>query len=155
MIETLIREAHASWSSEPEVLVWTPIRGSIDVVLRRATGPAVACEAQSELRRLEQQVRWARMKADALAARSSLNGIGPDAGAAVSTLLLLRATAVNVAVIVRYAETLRAAYPGGHAAAVASLRGTAPWPGSAIAWMDVSGGRAAFRASPPRGVPSW
>jgi hypothetical protein len=64
--------------------VHRPIRGVIDLVLERADPPIVACEAHSDLRRLEQQVRWARAKSDALAERRRVT---------VSRLLLLRATA--------------------------------------------------------------
>lgn len=155
MVETLIRELGPSWLAEPEVPVWTPTPGSIDVVLRQDVGSVVACEAQSELRRLEQQVRWARMKADALGARGSVDGGVAQTAASVSTLLLVRATPANAAVVARFTETLRAAYPAGHAAAVASLREGSPWPGAAMVWMEVKRGMATFRDSPPRGVPRW
>lgn len=66
MIEALIGGLDDSWSPEVEVPVWTPSRGSVDVVLRRSAGPIVAGEAQSELRRIEQQIRWSGSKAAAL-----------------------------------------------------------------------------------------
>jgi hypothetical protein len=35
---------------------------------------------------------------------------------------------------------------------VAALRGEAPWPGSAIAWMQLERGSARLLDGPPRGV---
>jgi transcriptional regulator with XRE-family HTH domain len=67
MIAALLQEAHGGWIPDPEVWVHRPVRGVIDLVLRKAEPPLVACEAQSDLRRLEQQVRWFRSKAAALA----------------------------------------------------------------------------------------
>ncbi len=152
MIEALIRALGRGWTTRLEVPVRTPSRGWIDAVLRHADSTVVASEAQSELRRLEQQIRWAGLKAEALASELSTGG---ESGVTVSTLLLLRASATNVAIVGRYTDLLRTAYPAAHAAAIAALRDEASWPGSAIVWMDVRGGVAQLRERPPRGVPPW
>jgi transcriptional regulator with XRE-family HTH domain len=66
MVEALLREAHPSWKRLVEVPVWRPVRGVIDAVVSRSGDAVVAIEVHSELRRLEQQIRWAGEKADAL-----------------------------------------------------------------------------------------
>src|SRR5262249_10708924 len=69
MIEGLLRELGPCWKSYLEMAVYRPVRGVIDLVLEdRTRRVAVATEAHSELRRIEQQLRWAAAKADALAA---------------------------------------------------------------------------------------
>lgn len=155
MIEALIGGLDDSWSPEVEVPVWTPSRGSVDVVLRRSAGPIVAGEAQSELRRIEQHIRWSGSKAAALIPQPV---DGPATGAerpSVSMLLLLRTSTSNVAVVNQFADTLRSVYPAEHSTALAALRGDAPWPGSAIVWMDVHRGVATFRGAPPRALTRW
>ncbi len=73
MIEALVSILHVCWRPIPEVAVQRARMGSIDLVLepggvrRAADEPPVTCEAQSELRRLEQKLRWLAIKADALA----------------------------------------------------------------------------------------
>jgi transcriptional regulator with XRE-family HTH domain len=68
MLKALLQELHSRWDRRLEVPVYGQARGVIDLVLEDARERVVvACEAQSQLRRLEQQVRWASMKADALA----------------------------------------------------------------------------------------
>jgi hypothetical protein len=65
--------------------VHRPVRGVIDLVLEDRDGPdTVAPELQSELRRVEQQVRWANQKADALA------GLLGQQSRRVTRLLVLR-----------------------------------------------------------------
>src|SRR5262245_18823047 len=76
MVQALMRSLGAPWSAQLEVPVWTPARGSVDVVLRHTDGSLVACEAHSELRRLEQQIRWASEKAAALDAQGSARARG-------------------------------------------------------------------------------
>ena len=67
MVEAVIARAHARWRSVPEVAVYSPARGVIDLVLvDRLTPTIVAVEVHSAIRRLEQQLRWAVEKADAL-----------------------------------------------------------------------------------------
>ena len=65
MVEALLGNLHDSWRGHPEVRVTRPARGFIDIVLVRRLD-LVATEAQSELRRLEAQIRWHEDKAAAL-----------------------------------------------------------------------------------------
>ena len=145
MIEAVIRELHHRWRRFPEVWVTHPVRGVIDLLLESdsAAEPLVATEAQSELRRLEQQIRWAGAKSDALA----------DArGRPVSRLLLLRSTRRTRAIVAEHAGTVSAAYPARTTHVLAALAGRGPWPGAALLWADVAHGRAIIRATPPRGI---
>ena len=80
------------WTVDLEVPVTTPSRGVIDLVLTDRTSPvAIAGEAQSELRRLEQQIRWSAEKAEGLAERLSAIDQG-QSRVPVSRLLVLRST---------------------------------------------------------------
>ncbi len=68
MSEALLASLHPRWRAQPEVPVYRPVRGVIDLVLTDATAHLVVpTELQSELRRVEQQIRWSVQKADALA----------------------------------------------------------------------------------------
>ncbi len=67
IVEALLRELHPRWKRFVEVPVYRPARGVIDLVLHDPTAPVVvAVEVQSELRRLEQLIRWSNQKRDAL-----------------------------------------------------------------------------------------
>jgi hypothetical protein len=151
MVESLLVAAHFRWRRLVEVAVRRPVRGVIDVVLHDGV-TLVAVEAQSELRNLEQQVRWNQEKAAAL--RSS--DLFPFASAAeppaISRVLLLRSTEATRAIARRYPETLRAAYPARSRDVYESLVGERPWPGAGIIWARVSAGHAEVMAGPPRGV---
>lgn len=58
MLEAVLRVTHRRWRRFVEVQVQRPSRGVIDLVLHEPAEPAlVALEAQSQMRRLEQQVR--------------------------------------------------------------------------------------------------
>jgi hypothetical protein len=64
MIEALFAALHPGWKRIPEVAVHRPARGFIDAVLVLSSeGLFVATEGQSEIRRLEQQIRWGRSEA--------------------------------------------------------------------------------------------
>jgi transcriptional regulator with XRE-family HTH domain len=143
MIAALLQEAHGGWIPDPEVWVHRPVRGVIDLVLRMAEPPLVACEAQSDLRRLEQQVRWFRSKAAALAEERAID---------VSRLLLLRDTRRTRAIAAEFEAFLAAAYPAPYADLLASIRDGHPWPGDGIVWCRVEGGAAVLMDRPPRGV---
>ena len=127
------------------------MRGVIDLVLDAIDEPRVACEAHSELRRLEQQVRWSHAKADALT-----NSDGWPAEATtpkpVGRLLLLRSTGRTRAVVALYSPLVAAAYPARTADAYAALTGSTPWRGDALLWCRVQDGRATILDRPPRGI---
>jgi transcriptional regulator with XRE-family HTH domain len=87
MGEALLHELHRRWRARPEVPVYRPVHGVIDLVLEQVEGSTtVATEIHSQVRRVEQQIRWQVQKADGL-------GLQPDqAGRSVSRLLMLRNT---------------------------------------------------------------
>lgn len=145
MVEALLRSLDSRWSAEIEVPVATPARGVIDVVLTdRAAGVAIAGEVQSELRRLEEQVRWASEKSNGLANQF-------DAGSvAVSKLLVLRSTTSTREIARRYQATLAAAYPARTRDVVLALTNpTAPWPGAGIVWIHHHGETTTLMPYPP------
>lgn len=156
MLQALLRVLDRRWVRDLEVAVYQPVRGVIDAVLEDPlAGILVTTEVQSELRRIEQQVRWSRSKADALAlARARAPGTArhPDAPTEASRLLLLRSTRSTRAVVHEYADLLAAAYPARHGDLVASLTGPAPWPGSGIVWCAVADSQARLLERPPHGI---
>jgi transcriptional regulator with XRE-family HTH domain len=145
MIEGFLPEVAPCWRRLLEVTVYRPVRGVIDLVLDDPSQHvAVATEVHSELRRIEQQLRWATAKADALATA--------DPSRTVSRLLLLRATPRTRATVAEFSTIFATAYPANHREAVAALRGSGPWPGAALLWMGVQRGPASLRDAPPRGI---
>ena len=153
MIGELIALAHMRWRRTPEVAVYRPVRGVIDLALVATEEPTVACEAQSQLRRIEQQIRWSKAKAEALAmARGAEGEDGGQAARPVSRLLLLRSTVRTRAVVAEYAELIAAAYPARAVDAYAALTGEARWPGDALLWCRVENGQATILPRPPRGI---
>ena len=69
----------------------SPFIGVIDIVLTDRSSPVtIAVEVYSELRRLEQQIRWSAEKADGLTSRLSRDD--PASPRTVSRLLVLRST---------------------------------------------------------------
>jgi transcriptional regulator with XRE-family HTH domain len=152
MIEEFLRELHARWAPRLEVGVATPVRGVVDVALiDRLAALAVAGEFQSELRRVEQQVRWNNEKADGLAARLAEETGTPPLS--VSRLLVVRSTTNTREVARRYEATLAAAYPARTRDVLRALNtASAPWLGPGLVWMRVEGGKAELLDGPPRGV---
>jgi len=153
MTEALLRALHARWRAELEVPISRPSRGVIDMVLvDAASRVAVATEVQSDLRSLEQQIRWGREKADGLAAQRSDSGASPPT-LHVSRLLVLRSTVRTRQLARQYEETLRAAFPARTDEVVAALtRADAPWPGAGIVWVHLHGSKATLMQHPPPGV---
>ncbi|MET0772143.1 MAG: helix-turn-helix domain-containing protein [Candidatus Limnocylindrales bacterium] len=142
MLDALIDVRHGRWTASPEVWVTSPVKGVIDLLLSDGT-TRVVCEAHSQLRRIEQQVRWLGAKVTAVA----FPGAPPP-----SSLLLVRDCAATRQVAIHYAALISSAFPARHADAIAALVDDAPWPGPALVWMQVRGGRATLRTTPPRGV---
>lgn len=147
MIERLLRELYEGWRVSPEVPVGQPRRGVIDLVTEdRSRSLLVAIEVQSQIRRLEQQIRWANEKAEALRAAST------DARL-VSRVLVLRSTMATREIAREFEATLATAYPARTADVVQALVSrTASWPGPGVVWMDVRGAQASLLRHPPRGV---
>jgi transcriptional regulator with XRE-family HTH domain len=156
MLAAILSAASPRWKRLVEVPVSRPARGSIDLVLADPASPTiVATEIESDLRRLEQQIRWARDKAASLPssdAWSFLVGgrrqVTPD----VERLLVLRSTSRTRQLARQFEEVFRAAYPARTVEVVASIMGESPWPGHGIVWCRVEAGHAEILSGPPRGV---
>jgi transcriptional regulator with XRE-family HTH domain len=129
MVESFVRQLDPRWSVRLEVPVTTPARGVVDAALADGSAAlAVAAEFQSELRRLEQLVRWSNEKADGLAARLDRESNGRDSWT-VSRLLVVRSTVATREIAQRYEGRLAAAYPARAADVVDALTTSAvPWP---------------------------
>lgn len=92
IVEELIRISDPFWRSHPEVTVYRPARGSIDLVLdNRARPRLVTTEVYSELRRIERLMRWAHDKVASLPSSDLWQRlpVKPE----VSSLLVVRSTA--------------------------------------------------------------
>ena len=153
MIEALLGALHPRWRTQLEVPITHPARGVIDVVLSDSgSGLEIAAEVQSDLRRLEQQIRWGREKADGLTSLRS-DAAGGRTVARISQLLVLRSTERTRELARQYEATFRVAFPARTADAFASLTTLdAPWPGPAIVWMHLHGSKASLMRLPPPGV---
>ena len=152
MVETLLSALDPRWGAELEVPILRPSRGVIDIVLTERMGPAViATEVQTEMRRLEQQLRWSAEKADGLAAR--LTDEQRSIPTSVSRLLVLRSTVALREIARRYSTTLATAYPArSHDCVLALTSANAPWPGAGIVWMRVHGSQTTLLSYPPPNV---
>jgi transcriptional regulator with XRE-family HTH domain len=119
IVEAIIRAIDPSWGVRPEVAVGKPSRGVIDLVIARGR-IAIACEVQSELRRLEEVLRRAAEKE---------GGLAPEVVQdSTSRLLVIRSTVATREIARRFEATLRAAYPARSADAYDALT-TADRPG--------------------------
>jgi transcriptional regulator with XRE-family HTH domain len=150
MVEHILKRLDPRWTPELEAPIARPSRGVIDIVLRdRSTPIVVAAEVQSELRRLEEQIRWSAEKADGL--RERLERDRP--GVTVSRLLLIRSTSATREIARRYASTLATAYPARTESVVQALtQPSTPWPGAGIGWIRIDGDVVSLLMHPPRGV---
>jgi transcriptional regulator with XRE-family HTH domain len=154
MVESMLSGLDPRWIASPEVPVYRPSRGVIDLVLSGRREPVViAAEFHSELRRLEQQVRWHREKEGSLASADLWRHVAADQPPSTSRLLVLRSTRTLRELAQAYEQTLRSVYPARCRDAVLALAGPGTrWPGPAIVWMLVEGKRARLMDGPPRGV---
>jgi transcriptional regulator with XRE-family HTH domain len=142
--EALLGSHHPRWTPATEVGVRQPARGWIDVVLHEARERRlVAVEIESNIGRIEQQVRWARMKADSLPSWAGW----PVDGAEISRLLIVRRTRANRQTALEFARQLAAAYPAHPEDAMGALTGSTPWPGAAMVWAQIDPDRVRFLAS--------
>jgi len=143
IVESLLAILDRGWTAYPEVGVRKPARGWIDAVFHSERERCVvSVEIQSDLRRVEQQLRWFAAKAASL---DSWEG-WPTLGVidTRSSLLVLRATRATRSIGSEYARQLEAAYPAHPADALRSLTSAHPWPGAALIWADVRPGRVRF-----------
>ncbi len=136
MLEALLASLHPRWTVHTEVPVRHPSRGWVDAVLvDPREGIALAVELQSELRRLEQLVRWSNEKAASLPSWDGWARL--DGEPRSSRLMVVRRTRTTRAVAAAFTQQLRIAFPAHPDDAFAALTGTAPWPGAALVWATV------------------
>jgi transcriptional regulator with XRE-family HTH domain len=151
ILEALLRELHPRWKRFVEVPVYRPVRGVIDLVLHDPIAQVVvAVEIQSELRRLEQLIRWANQKRDALPSADLWQFVAPATAPPISALLVIRSTRATRAVVADHPEQLRAIYPARTADVHAALTTGTPWPGAGLLWATVENGRARMYTRAPR-----
>jgi transcriptional regulator with XRE-family HTH domain len=139
--EAVLSACHPRWHAFGEVRVVRPSRGWIDVAFHEPRERLiVASEIQSELRRLEQLIRWAGEKAASLPSWDGWAGLGEPP--AISRLLVVRRTRTTRAVAADFSGQLRLAYPAHPDDALAALTADRPWPGAAMVWAVIDGGGA-------------
>jgi transcriptional regulator with XRE-family HTH domain len=142
VVEALVGLLHPRWMPCPEARVRRPASGWIDLALvERRARLVVATEVESEINRLEQQIRWSQEKAASLPSWDRWATLDDPA---ISRLLVIRATRATRLVAADNAMQLQAAYPAHPADALVALTGDAPWPGPAILWARIDGGRVRF-----------
>ena len=138
MLETLLDARHPRWHPFTEVAVRRPSRGWIDAALHDGREHTlVATELQSELRRLEQIIRWSEAKAASLPSWDGWPHLGEPP--TVSRLLIVRRTRATRLAAAELGRQLRAAYPAHPDDALAALTGVSPWPGPALVWAVIDG----------------
>jgi len=155
MIDAFLTVLPPDWVRHLEVPVYRPVRGVIDLVIARpVSGRVVSIEAHSDLRRLEQQLRWAAEKSDALPSAALWPRLtAGDRRIATSRILLLRSTRRTRGLAREFASTLAAAFPADPAEVLNALRDPSqPWPGNGIVWASVDGQQASILPGAPRGV---
>lgn len=154
IVEAVLRVAHPTWHRLVEVPVRRPVRGVIDLVLS-SRSVVVATEVQSEIHRLEQQLRWATEKSLALPSAEAWSMIAAgEEPIPISRLLVLRSTHTNRELARAFEQTLATAFPARSVEAFAALGDPAAlWPGPAMLWAVVDARGARVLDGPPRGVP--
>jgi transcriptional regulator with XRE-family HTH domain len=145
--EALLPQLHPRWRCTTEVGVRQPARGWIDLVLHeRLEAVIVAVEIESDIRRIEQQVRWAKMKAESLPSSVAWPRDGDGAGEPprISQILIVRRTRSARATSLQFSAQLALAYPAHPEDALAALTGTKSWPGPALLWVELLPERVRF-----------
>lgn len=147
MAEALLHMTDRSWHPRLEVPVTAPTRGFADLMLHDPSrGQAVEAELHSQLRRVEQQLRWSQAKAEALA-------ISLPPGTEMHRLLVLRSTEATRHLVAVNQTLFATAFPASVRDAYAALRDPAlRWPGDVLLWATVASGRALILPAPPRGI---
>ena len=152
LIDTLVAALGPRWQPRLEVPVYRPSRGVIDLVLAApARRQLAAGEAHSEIRRAEQQLRWAAEKTDSLPSASGWPWM--DGTPTTARLLVLRSSREVRAVVASAPALFRAAYPGRTADAIDALTGDSrDLPESTVIWVDVRGRASRLLEGPPRAI---
>jgi transcriptional regulator with XRE-family HTH domain len=131
--ESTLGFVHQRWHPYSELAVRRPSRGWIDLGLHDARANVfIATEIQSEMRRLEQLLRWAEAKASALPSWENWARLEPEP--TISRLLIVRETRANRATAEEHRRLLRTSYPADARDALEALHSTSAWPGPAILW---------------------
>jgi transcriptional regulator with XRE-family HTH domain len=141
ILEAMLRGLSPHWHPIPEIGVRSPVRGWIDVGLHDSRGGViVATEIESEINRLEQQIRWSVANAEAL---PSWPGWPSLREPTISRLLVVRWTRQTRAIAAEFPRQLAAAFPASPDDALDALTGSSRWPGPALIWarMEVAGVR--------------
>jgi transcriptional regulator with XRE-family HTH domain len=142
LAELLLTTLHPRWSTIPEVAVRRPARGWIDMVLHDPRARTlVGGELESGLRRVEQIIRWSAEKVQSLPSADRWGSWTVDGPPMVSQVLIVRWTRANREVVAAARRQVREAYPADSRDALDALTGTARWPGSALVWARIDGGR--------------
>jgi transcriptional regulator with XRE-family HTH domain len=150
--EALLRILHPRWDRMLEVPVLRPARGFIDLVLiDRPPTLAICTEIQSEMRGLEQLIRWANQKALALPSAPFWDRM--EETPRIDRLLVVRSTRTNREIAARFADTLVVAYPGNSIDTYRALTTSdAAWRAPTLLWADLRGDVATILDRSPRGV---
>lgn len=145
ILEALLGQIHPRWRAYPEVAVRQPSRGWIDCVLHgEREGIVVATEIESDLRRLEQLLRWFPEK---VASLPSWEGWSRVVGSQIpSQLLIVRSTRAARAIGRTFATQLEAAYPAHPSDALAALTGDHAWPEASLISATIEVDRVRFSA---------
>lgn len=131
--EAILSELDGRWTRFLEIAVRRPSRGWIDLGLHDpAAGVLLATEIQSELRRLEQLLRWSALKAEALPSWEGWPRLEPTPS--ISRLLVVRDTRATRAVATDFRRMLRDAFPADPVDGLAALTGSRAWPGPVLLW---------------------
>lgn len=151
IVEELLRIAHARWKRFAEVPVYRPARGRIDAVLHDPVAAVVvATEVHSQLRRLEQQLGWARLKAESLPSAELWRSLNSEPE--VGQLLVLRSTRATRELARHFDSTLRTAYPARALDVFAAIASNGGWPGNGLIWADVTQDSVRILDRAPRGI---
>src|SRR5215218_171302 len=97
-------------------------------------GVVIAVEVHSEIRSVEQLIRWTTAKAGALPSADLWPVLAAHSSEAVQRLLIVRSTRANRATFLDYESTFTAAFPGNPAAALSALTSGGSWPGPTMIW---------------------
>jgi transcriptional regulator with XRE-family HTH domain len=152
-IERVVRSLHPRWIGVPEVPVYRPARGVVDLVIHdHPATVAIEGEMHSRLLRLEEQVRRHREKEESLGSSGLWRGLAGAHELATSRLLILRSTRELRDLANAFASTLAAAYPARARDAIDALVSGSDWPGAAVVWVRVEAGSAELLEGSPRGV---
>jgi transcriptional regulator with XRE-family HTH domain len=147
--ESLLTQLHPRWRTFSEIAVRRPSRGWIDLGLFDSRSRVlVATEIQSDLRRIEQLIRWTEDKAAALPSWDGWTSLGGDV--TTSRLLVVRETRTNRAVAAEFRHLLRSSFPASPLDAIDALFRQDGWPGAALLWAARDRHRHGYRIAARR-----